>query len=564
MRRAPVRFVLPMLAALGQSACFAPNDGRPPPEGNIYFPVGLSLGASRANGSARVLYVANSDFDLQYNAGTVQAFDLDVIGALMGDVPQIGTDAECAKLGTGVRAQRPEEQVTAPAPCSPVAADATTNRGKLLLDTAVIGAFATDVLYRTRHLEPPTVTDAGVVLAPPAPDAGPGGETSGRLFVPVRGDTTLHWLDVDESDDAFRTGHILSCGQDADGVCDHDHRRGGDPAEENTRGVQLPAEPYGIAADDDGRVVVTTHQSDGKVSLFVNQWSAGDGYPVGPRLEFVAGGAPTDPLGALAIASIPKPAYLRELQLEGKCTAYQPSFLLTFRNSAQVRLVRYFSDGADPGCHVTGNYGADPARPFLDMTQGVNINTNSVGFDSRGIAVDANRRQECEAKCPVVDPPGPSGARRDCLQKCTYVGLDVFVANRTPATLVIGETQSDLSALGTSDLPLFYENVGLLAGPSRVIAGYVRGPHGPERRIFVVCFDARTIFVWDPVGRRVEAEILTGRGPHAFAVDPVRGLGYVGHFTDSYLGVVDLDLTSKTYGKLRLSIGVPTRPRASK
>ena len=64
---------------------------------------------------------------------------------------------------------------------------------------------------------------------------------------------------------------------------------------------------------------------------------------------------------------------------------------------------------------------------------------------------------------------------------------------------------------------------------------------------------------------RIEAVIRTGRGPHSLAVDETRGLGYVGHFTDSYLGVVDLNRThTETYAKMILTIGSPTAPRAQK
>jgi hypothetical protein len=86
-----------------------------------------------------------------------------------------------------------------------------------------------------------------------------------------------------------------------------------------------------------------------------------------------------------------------------------------------------------------------------------------------------------------------------------------------------------------------------------------------ERRVFVACFDTRRIFVYDPDRRRLETEITTGRGPHALVVDSNHGLLYVGHFTDSYLGVVSLDRRyPATYGKVLASIGRAIPPRTSK
>jgi hypothetical protein len=70
----------------------------------------------------------------------------------------------------------------------------------------------------------------------------------------------------------------------------------------------------------------------------------------------------------------------------------------------------------------------------------------------------------------------------------------------------------------------------------------------------------------------VDLIIKTGRGPHAIAFDTgddgsgnLHSYLYVGHFTDSYLGVVDLDMRHpETFGIMFASIGTPTEPRESK
>ena len=53
------------------SGCFYNESGLPPPTNSFYYPTGLAVSPGRS-----VMYVANSDFDLQYNAGTVQALNL--------------------------------------------------------------------------------------------------------------------------------------------------------------------------------------------------------------------------------------------------------------------------------------------------------------------------------------------------------------------------------------------------------------------------------------------------------------------------------------------------------
>src|SRR5437763_2865801 len=56
--------------ALG-GGCYVNNEGYAPPTKAFYFPTGLAVSPGRT-----ALYVANSDFDLQYNGGTVQVIDL--------------------------------------------------------------------------------------------------------------------------------------------------------------------------------------------------------------------------------------------------------------------------------------------------------------------------------------------------------------------------------------------------------------------------------------------------------------------------------------------------------
>ncbi|HEY6556049.1 MAG TPA: hypothetical protein VI072_02205, partial [Polyangiaceae bacterium] len=112
----------------------------------------------------------------------------------------------------------------------------------------------------------------------------------------------------------------------------------------------------------------------------------------------------------------------------------------------------------------------------------------------------------------------------------------------------------------------------LSVGPSRVVVGQVIDLQGKlATRVFVVCFDSRLIFGYDPVSGRIDTRIFTGRGPHSFVVDvdrasaePGYALGYVGHFTDSYIGVIDLDQRRPSYGSIVLTLGRPQEPRAQK
>lgn len=520
------------LAALGVAACVPAGDGVSPPSERIYFPVGVAV-----DGSSDWLYVVNSDFDLQFNQGTVQSVRLDRVrevvprtcdpvtkpcpGSQTCDDGQatssedpsffcVDDGAAPAPCGAGKEAT-PSQRALAPGRCAPFSPQKPPDGGPSLIEqTAEISAFATDVVFASRPAD--------------APEGPPG-----RLFIPVRGDSTLHWLDVDAGQ--------LECGQSGGGTCDGRHRLSDNENANGGRGVDMPTEPFGISATADGRIIAVTHQTTGRVSSFLNDWRRD------PRLVFVEKGLPSRPIG---VATVP---------FDASTSNHQASFLVAFRNDPSVHLLNFFDDGAleaDP---------EDEPRPGLVDVGRALITTNSLGFDSRGIAVDDSTRAAAQSACAAGDAA--------CAEQAASVPLDVYVTNRTPPSLVIGRIATAATPSGTTNLPVFYDNVPLTAGPSRAIVGHVTDENGlRKRRIFVLCFDSSLIFVYDPERRSIETEIFTGRGPYSMAFDdkdPERPMAYVGHFTDSFIGVVSLDRRSpRTYGTFITTIGAPSPPRASK
>lgn len=491
------------------SACFGPGEGLEVPEDEIYFPVGLAMDPSGEH-----LFVVSSDFDLQYNGGTIQSYRLN---GLSEELPKRCTsDQDCdsracdAAIGlcvvdseTGSPCKQGDrsqpDRILYPGRCLPI------NQKPLIQSRAKIGAFATDIVLRQR------------------PEGFEAGDPE-RLFIPVRGDTTLHWIDVDNGD--------LHCGQaNNDGACDDQHRAGDDASAENARDLELQTEPFALDANELGTTVVVSNQTTGTASLFVNDWSGS-----GPKLRFALA-SERIPSRPVAIANLPLPEQQRPSDVK---TSAPDTFLVGFRNAPQVRLMRFAADDASV-----------PNREYLVDGGGVNIDANSVGNDSRGLAIDASERKLAEARC---------AGDAACLGAAALIPIDVYVANRSPASLLIGRTQPP------QEYPSFFETLPLTIGPSRVVVGRVRTPSGEEEtRVFVVCFDSRRIFVYDPKRSRFETEIFTGRGPHALAVDTARSLLYVGHFTDSFIGVFSLDLSSPaTYGTMLGTLGTPKAPRSSK
>jgi hypothetical protein len=558
-------------AALGLLfvACYSSGEGISPPLDRIYFPVGLTIDKTRTR-----LYVASSDFDLQFNAGTVQALNLERIRELVllecesdddcRDGEYCETEGEgshlctrndykgkpCGPLGE----QSLAERVTVPGRCNYVELAPTGDpKRDILVDSVATGAFATDIhlTYRPSWSE----------------SEGSGAIEDGRLLLPIRGESSLTWIDLDENGE-------MNCGQSGRSQeCDDEHRVG-TKADENARNVTMPTEPYGLAMSDLGDAIVITHQTTGKVSLFHQdfEYGAADAahdkkWRKGPQLEFVQADLP---LQALAIAAAPsskkvlddRKTWLRSKSELTFSDPYPPGFLVAYRNAARLDLLRYYSDTA-----------SSPVRPFLQLASSVGIAANSSGVDSRGIAFDDTERKTCETKCEGL---ASDDLKKSCWEKCADVPLGVYVASRSPASLLVGETMRDTWATPNRDVPRFYDSVPLPAGPSRVYVGHVLGDDGQiETRIFVVCFDQRRVAVYDPRSRAIEAFITTGRGPHAMAFDyeaadeakgvKGRALAYIAHFTDSYVGVIELDRRKiRNYGNIVLNLGPAIAPRASK
>jgi hypothetical protein len=290
--------------------------------------------------------------------------------------------------------------------------------------------------------------------------------------------------------------------------------------------------------------------------------------------------------------------------------AYQPGFLVTYNATAEVDLYRVYHDAM-----------AVPHRPFLSRAGQASITVNANGQDSRGIVIDRSERDACEQACAAVPAPTYLG-NLQCLAGCTDTPLRAFIANRSPPSLLFGRVRTvvtdqlatDPSCTpvcgsctdrttccsgscqdgvcvppGSYDVVEVFGQTSLAVGPSKVALGAAIQPTpmtdaGATSRqyVFAVTFDSRFVFMYDPEAQRVVQVIRTGRGPHAIAFDgcvPGGGPGmkacgpqeapyaylYVAHFTDSYLGVVDLDMRHpETFGTMFASVGTPLPPLESK
>ena len=591
-------------------ACYSTGNGTPPPPATFYFPVGMVVSQG-----GNVLYVVNSDFDLQWNGGTIQSYDL----------YGIRRDAAISAAGYSLSPQLPfpvgggarefldggtSQDAAArlcPAgpglfladgglisPCAPYIDSSTYER-----DTVTIGAFATDLQ-----------------LAHPSPT---------RLYAPVRGDASLTWLDItadvagvhpdpkavacDAAGGAASSCYApfeLKCGQaNNGGRCDLTHHAGVNPNEPgNTRNLTMPGEPFAMAQTEDGTAIILTHQGEGDTSLFLTGFVAdgGPSSPSTPSMQYIVDAGL--PLGGDGIDLVPHDPAAYGCDVGAGCVGFpRPAFLETNNTAPSMNLIRYYSDdytgfaadASTPDANVM--IGQSLPRPFIEVERTVAITALSSGTDSRGIAFDRSARIACEATYPSPDP------RHD---ECARLPARVFIANRQPPTLIVGTSggpaPSDPMSYDADSLSLFGMLPSLDTGPSRVYVAPIIDADGDYAlRVFVVCFDSNTLDVINPDTETVEARIPVGAGPFAMTFDPFDALevamgahvqpmkspemvsfqpggasgptvqiplpryrfAYIASFTNSYVQVLDLDNSEPskaTFESIVYTLGTPSVP----
>jgi hypothetical protein len=506
-----------LAVGLGLSSCYSAGSGQAPPTNNLYYPEGLAVSTSttRADGSPEdpgdVLYVANSDFDLQYNGGTLQSYNLTQIRQdtaaliswnLTGALPS-GDDAglppfifgTVSCLGESITdpSMRSNGQRTPLGQACAPPVDSTQPR--YFEDSAVIGAFATD-LQLSRDGK--------------------------RLLAPVSGDATLTWANVD--------GANFDCAQDQNGGrCGGQFLVGNVVDAQDTRGITMPGDPFGMAQTQDGTAIAITHQATQETSLLLSglQEPGSAVAETTPSMQFVLEGVPNGGTGIVAVPHDPD-AVVRCEDVNDTYPCVRQAFLESSRSAGQIDLLRYYDDEGS-GLHNAQN--PSLRRPFLELEQNFAITVNSPGTDQRSIVIDDSPSLKCKVQEALATGAGPgSPAYQECGQQ--YPSR-VFIGSRSPASIIYG-TMGGPSSNGDGtydpDLLTMLASVPLdpNTGVSRLFLAPVVDAWGHySLRLFVVCYDASTIVVFDPerIAAReanaiAETVISTGTGPFAMAFDP--------------------------------------------
>ena len=626
------------------SGCYYNDAGTAPPGEGFYYPTGLVVSPGR-----NALYVANSDFDLNYNGGTVDVVDLTDATGLRGTLgpmlagircsggaldacggpgapPGVLLEGFCNTIPTSTGPGASGNGTTGGSGCQVAGdcvsgycaigsngidgncqpcglnPDGSTNvyecsgaciKGMCMLGTAtnqiLSPAACTPVQPPFRWAATIGAFASGAVLAL-NPDTSVGGA---RLFVPVRGDPSITWFDVPDDrpgSPAVTQPWRLDCGQGINGArCADSHRMGVDPYE-NFRDLTIPVEPVGLDISSDGVDIVTAHQiaTTPAIGLSINQWPAAcpAGSPTScvpffesyPSFEYYLTGSVAG--GPTEVAHLKPPGIVAAsiVVSQGdptKQVAYLPGFAVTYNQTPEIDIFRVNADAQ-----------SSPRRPYLLRSSTASVTVNATGTDSRGIAIDTSERDACEAACSPTDLACLGGVPGvPYVPGCIDVPMPVYIANRSPASLLIGQVVSTLdpadpatgTGSGVSEVIDIYNTVPLTTGPSKVVLGTAIGPDGNAKTlVFAVAFDTLFVHVYDPVAQTVIAHIRTGLNPQAITFDTCLANAqssalrcapgeaphaylYVGHFTDSYLGVVDLDMRhgGDTFGTMFASIGSP-------
>jgi hypothetical protein len=512
-RRGPTRALL--LTLLGVTAAAAPacklnQQGVAPPRDRIAFPASALVDPV----DGRWLYVANSNSDLRYNNGTLVAVDLD--GALADRWIEPGSSFPLCPGADYVRTDTDtfgccwnflDRDIL----------DCDERRYIPPASTIEIGSFAAGMQYQS-FAEPSCPADPS---APGAVDPTinpatrhdcnahcPGEPDKGRLLIGVRGNSSLTWTDVGrvpDLDPAVGTRPVFSCmdpimNPGAVQACQVSVTT---PLSSETP-LHVPDEPYALALDA---------QSD---LLYVGNLRGDNMHPGtgGISLFDVTRAAPRSP-----------PVFIGPSQ---------PFFNFDVNGLVGVTSLNQRADG---NIYASSRYGTNVVNivPSLDgscsqslkdisVVPGADIYTTPLlGAEIRGIQFL------------------PEGNRAFALQRIppALVGFDI-----STSPTAFGNFPSDV--IETCAAPTFLQSYDA----------------GEGTRLFVTCFDAGQIYVFDPYVPRLISVINAGAGPAGIAfprtLRPDHALAYIIGFSANNIGVVDLTPGSSTQYHVVQHVGFPS------
>ncbi len=516
-----IRFALGFLLIFGSISTGCINkDGDPLPAGLMSFPIAIKLSLDKdADGKPKYVYVTSSNFALQYNAGNVQSYDLDkAIGAIETECmgpgvrqsclePDYGgdirdpicacaplSDPDCVATGTGILQSCLESSyqgdVNAEScACNPLFDAAGTGQDECV----PIPANRCTVVPTQLQISAPRAALKVVPVEGLLPGEveigsfsdGMGVSTDGRrIYVPVRSDANLTFIDVNE-DGQLRCGGPYGERQ----TCTSEYRSGSIEQVNPNVELILPPDPVDVyvgdlAADfaspsnpDDpafrGDYILMAHR-EGKASMFFDQLRPGGPEPLKrPRLA-----ATIDGLAPEQVTITLEP---------GSKRAWIPS-------SVAATIIRL-------GIGIDG----DPTQSYLFNAGTLLVSGLDNGTQNRDILFDPR--------------PGRNLA---------------YIVSKAPQALVVARSEAPGGALS------MIGQVSACRDPSRVQLAEVPARGGTVLLAFVSCYLSNNVIVID-IDQLQGITLLTNiTGAFEFVIDGPRLLMYMADFSSSVLRVADL------------------------
>ncbi len=333
--------------AVAAAGCPASSEEVRPPADQLFFPSGLGIAPDES-----VLFVANANSELRYDSGSVAVLDLDVVESLIGQwLPGMQVPADPSGCPDCC-------EVDADSPLTLVC----NEKAMVLADsTRRLGNFAAAVGVEQ--------LDSGDL----------------RLFVPVRGDPSITYIDYSLTDRTMECG-----GTGAFPLCDEDHRL--DHLHNNPDELGLSEEPWGMFVDSGNGYAMVTHLTLGTVSLVD---APTDGTP--PLL--------TDAIGGLFA--------------QNSTTGVRGATGIAGRLPGTVDDLVYVTSRAESRVHTLSVYRRANGEPTMAPGDFFFLNRIIPSSDSRGIAfsADGNRAYVVNRNPPtlqIVDTTmGPDGVPRN-------------------------------------------------------------------------------------------------------------------------------------------------------
>ena len=484
-----VRVALAFLLISGAvSAGCVNKEGESLVAGLMSFPIAIELSTDQdAEGRARYLYVTSSNFALQYNSGNVQSYDLEaMLNGIFSGCVGAGIRQACLESDFEGDINSPEcdcdPEVDAECVAIPPDRCSVIPEGLQFRDPGAV----------LRLVEVEGLIAGEVVIGSFSDGLGVG--TDGRrLYVPVRSDANLTYIDVNQAGQ-------LSCGGEFGErhTCTAPYRSGSAEQVNPSVTLTLPPDPVDVYVGDlaadfappgqendpafRGEYILMAHR-EGAASIFFDQLRSGGPEPQRrPRLA----------------------ATLDGLAPEQVTITYEPDAKRAWIPSALTTVVTRVGIAVD----------GDPTQSYLFDAGTLFVTGLDRGTSNRDIRFD-----------PRVD--------RDL----------AYIVSRSPEALVVARTNvagGDLNMTG---------QVSICRDPSRVQLAEVPTRSGSAVLAFVSCFLARRVDVIDADNLQGITTLTNISGAFEFVIDGPRLLPngtedvllYTADFSTSVLRVASLE-----------------------